>query len=250
MDPQKDHSAFISYPVNHWIILTMKAKVLIQKTWYHIEKRNTYREEIAKLKTLLMSLVFKQETNVKIPVRCHNIRVAEETSSTAPAYRTRGNIPSRPAVNIQIWSLPQHYSPTYTRQEFGLKYHENFFSFHIWDLFVLWIFTFKRMTFSRSSTEPCEIETEKPTPPCNPMTSWLCKKRKIILRCSYTANTGIIRSAHRSVTAEDDLGLPSTINQSFLCPILYPLLLNLLLLKAPLQHFWYLSNARCSGHNF
>lgn len=44
------------------------------------------REEMEKSKTLLVSLVFKTETNVKIPVRCHNIHVAEETSSIAPAH--------------------------------------------------------------------------------------------------------------------------------------------------------------------
>lgn len=85
-----------------------------------------------------------------------------------------------PQLMIQVWSLPQHHSSAYTHQEFGLKYHENFFSFYIWDLFVLFIFTFKRVTFSRSSAEPCEIETEQPTAPCNPMTSWLWEERKII----------------------------------------------------------------------
>ena len=98
MEPQKDHSALCvlpSKPLNNpWHV--PRLSVLIQKTRYH----GLRREEVEKPKTLLVSLVFKTETNVKIPVRYHNVHVAEETSSTASAHWTWGNIPSWPLVLV------------------------------------------------------------------------------------------------------------------------------------------------------
>lgn len=77
----------MSHSVRNWIILNkcQNLKIVTEKT----EQHGLHREEMEKLKTMLLSLVFKRETNVNISLRCHNIHVAEETSWTVTTNWTQ-----------------------------------------------------------------------------------------------------------------------------------------------------------------